>query len=61
MAKFSDEAHFVVIHRKGFLPQEYIGEVAFRAMSGIEYFLWIHLPVERLQELVKKYGLKPLS
>ena len=60
MEKFNNNAHFVVIHRKGFSSEEHIGEVAFRTMSEIEYFLWIYLSVSQLNKIIEKYKLKLL-
>lgn len=57
MLKFNENAHFVIIHRKGF---EHYGEIGFCTLKSIEYFLWIHLTEEKLQYLVLKFALKPM-
>jgi len=60
MSHFSDGAHFVVIHRRQVLMiEEPHLEVAFRSMEGVDYFLWIIVPLERSDEIVK--GLSMLS
>lgn len=59
MKKFDQECHFVVIERRGFDPNEYKGEVGFCTLKGNDHYLWIHLSVENLNEIVKKYQLKP--
>jgi len=60
MSHFSDCAFFVVIHRRQILmiDEPYI-EVAFRSMEGIDYFLWIIVPLECADEIVN--GLPILS
>jgi hypothetical protein len=62
LKKLDDECHFVVIHRRGYTRDgdgEY-GEIGFRAMRGIDYFLWINLTVSDLNTLVNEFNLKPL-
>ncbi len=60
MSHFSEGAHFVVIHRRQVLMiEEPHLEVAFRSMEGVDYFLWIIVPLERADEIVD--GLAILS
>ena len=58
MKKFDAGCHFVVIYRRGFILDEYIGEIGFSTGWGISYFLWIYLEFEKLNELVDKYKLE---
>lgn len=70
MNKLDDDAHFVVIHRKGFenmknKPREYMGEwcleVGFRTGgSAIDYFLWIYCKEELVHEIIKQFKLEKL-
>jgi len=73
MEKFSDGAHFIFIHRQGFVhdrgfpdPGDEYGfnryhlEVGFRVMSGIDYFLWIYVDESKVEEFVEKYNLEPI-
>ena len=71
MEKFNDKAHFVVIHRKGHhhdrgYPDPGDGwnrwhlEVGFRVMSGIDYFLWVYVSEDKVEEFVNKYNLEKL-
>ena len=53
MAKLTAGCHFTVIHRTHNIE----GEVGFRAMTKIDYFLWIFLTVENLYLLVKEFSL----
>ena len=60
MSHFVDNAFFVVIHRRQILmiDKPYL-EVGFRSMEHIDYFLWIIVPLERSDAIVK--GLPVLS
>lgn len=60
MSHFSDGAFFVVIHRRQILmiDKPYL-EVGFRSMEHVDYFLWIIVPLERSDAIVK--GLPVLS
>ncbi len=60
MGHFSENAFFVVIHRRQILmiDEPYL-EVAFSSMEPIDYFLWIIVPLQSANEIVK--GLPVLS
>ncbi len=73
MEKFNDKAHFIFIHRKGWVHDRgfpdpgdkhgyhrYHLEVGFRSMTGIDYFLWIFADESKVEEFVDKYNLEPL-
>lgn len=56
MQKFTNKCHFTVIHRRGY---EKKGEIGFSTMGlGIEYYLWINISEEDLDELVEKFELE---
>ena len=60
MGKFTSKAHFVVIDRGHFLEFERKHfEIAFRTMTGIDYFLWIHVEDAMMPDIIEKYGIKP--
>jgi len=77
MDKFSDKAHFVIIHRKGFHhdrgfpdPGDKHGlrrwhlEVGFRSHANIaepDYYLWIYVSEDKVEKFVKKYDLQILN
>jgi len=54
-------AHCVFIHRRGYENWEWRLEVGYRAMTGLDYFLWINVDQKEIEGLVKKYKLKVLS
>jgi hypothetical protein len=61
MTKFGDSAHFVVIDRDFFMLNEKKHfEIGFRAMSGIDYFLFIWIEDEKMPVIIEKYNLKPM-
>lgn len=53
---FENRDHFVVIHRKGY-EDPYYGEIGVRTMDMNDYFLYINITEENLNELVKKFNL----
>lgn len=58
MKKFDLRSHFVVIYRRGFIKEEYIGEIGFCTMgAATSYYLWIYLSKEDLDKLVLEYKL----
>jgi hypothetical protein len=62
MAKFDNSAHFAVVDRDFYpIDEKKHFEIAFRAMSGIDYFLWIWVEDEKMQTIIEKYNLKPIS
>jgi len=61
MSKFSNKAHFVIIHRKGSAPEDYHIEIGFAAGSDPDYFLFIHVQESHLPYLINKYSLKPIQ
>jgi len=61
LAKLSDSCHFVFINRKGFNETEYLVETGFSTMEGkSDYFLWIHMKEDYLNEFVKKFQLQSI-
>ncbi|KAA6318515.1 hypothetical protein EZS27_031484 [termite gut metagenome] len=58
MEKFNESAHFVVADRT-FFPIDAIKhfEIAFRAMTVLDYFLWIRIEDEKMQKILEKYGM----
>lgn len=51
--KFKEKSHFVIINRHG----EY-GEIGFCTLKELDYFLWINISIEILEEIIKKFNLK---
>ena len=62
MEKFNNEAYFVVIDRD-FYPIDKMKhfEIGFRAMSGIDYFLFLWVEDEKMPAIIEKYKLKPMT
>jgi len=59
--KLTDKSHFVVIDRKFYMTDEKKHfEIGFRAMTSIEYFLFIHVEDEMMFPVIEKYGLRPM-
>lgn len=58
MARFKKDSHFVFINRKGSDPDGYVLETGFRAMSQVDYFLWIHLDEKYINRFLKRYPLR---
>ena len=57
MKKYDTKCHTVVIYRRGFFKEEYIGEIAFTTMTGVSYYLWIYVTKENLDKIIKEYKL----
>lgn len=57
--KLDDSCHYVIIHRDySFSNSEDVGEIAFSTLgAGVDYFLFIHLTIDNLNKIVKKYKL----
>jgi hypothetical protein len=61
MNKFDDSAHFFVIDRDFYpIDEKKHFEIGFRAMTVIDYFLWIWVEDEKMPIIIKKYNLKPM-
>ena len=61
MAKFNDDAHFVVVDRNyHLLDEKKHFEIVFRTMTCIDYFLWIQVEDEKMPMIIEKYNLKPM-
>ena len=66
MKKFNDEAHFVVIHRRGYENNrnndwsKWRLEVGFRTMGGVDYFLWINCDEDLIEDFINKHNLEEL-
>ena len=59
--KLTDKSHFVVIDREFHMMDEKKHfEIGFRAMTNIEYFLFIHVEDEMMFPVIEKYGLCPM-
>ena len=59
MGKFDDKAHFVVIDRDFYpIDEKKHFEIGFRAMSGIDYFLFLWVKDEKMPTIIEKYNLK---
>ncbi len=67
MEKLSDSCHFVIIHRKGYTPQNQDDkddiwrwklEIGFSTMTGVSYYLFIYVDQEYLEYFIKTYKLK---
>ena len=58
MKKFTNDAHFTVICRYNPFDNSNYGEVSFRTMELVDYFLWIYLDIDKLTELINKFNLK---
>jgi hypothetical protein len=63
---FSDDSHFVVIHRRGYddwnNPNSFNKwklEVGFRTMKAIDYFMFIYCDEKYVDEIVEKFNLSP--
>lgn len=65
ISKLDNEAHFVVIHRRGYDEwntedswSKWRGEIGFRTMtSGPDYFLWINITEQDLNKLLQHFKL----
>ncbi len=57
LKKFDNNSHFVIIHRRGYRNWDFHVEIGFRSMTGIDYFLWIHLKEDKLSYFIEKYNL----
>ena len=55
MEKFTDTAHFVVIHRKGFPSNAYYGEIGFATTESPSYHLTIKITEAELDVLADKF------
>jgi hypothetical protein len=56
--KLTNKSHFVVIDRKFYTKGEKKHfEIAFRTMTDIDYFLFIHVEDEMMFPIIEKYGL----
>ncbi len=59
MRKLNRKCHFVIIHRRGYRPHEFCGEVGFCTMiTKVDYFLWLNITEDRLGKLVEMFDLK---
>ena len=58
--KFDYSAHFSVIDRK-YSPSDAVKcfEIGFRTMGIVDYFLWIWVEDEKMQNILRKYNLQP--
>lgn len=57
MKKCDKETHFVFIHRRGYKNWDWRLEIGYRSMTTPDYFLWIEVKEDKIDELVKKYKL----
>jgi hypothetical protein len=56
MQKFGNSCHFTIIHRRGY---EKKGEIGFSTMGlGVDYFLWIEISEDFLEDIIKKFELE---
>lgn len=67
MQYFTNDSHFVVIHRRGYenwnTPDNWDKwhlEVVFRTMKATDYFMFIYCDENLVDECVKKFNLTPL-
>jgi hypothetical protein len=68
MKAFDDSCHFVVIYRRGpekakgsYILDWWYGEIGFSTMeSDANYFLFIYLNEEKLEEICEEFGLQPM-
>lgn len=58
MDKFTDKCHFVFIHRRGHIYDNDYIETGFCTFGQPEYFLWLHVEIDKLSYFVEKYRLK---
>ena len=59
MEKFNESCHFVVKKRWDSWKRKQYGEIGFCTMSaGPDYFLFIHLLEDKLEEIVELWNLK---
>ena len=66
MKRIDDNPHFIFIHRRGyddwkgseFHKEAWCLEVGFTTLNSPSYFLWIHLPKEKIDYYVNKYNLE---
>jgi hypothetical protein len=57
--KFDEFAHFVVVDRDFFSVDEIKHfAIAFRAMTVLDYFLWIRVEDKKMQKILEKYNLR---
>jgi hypothetical protein len=61
MKRFNQKCHFVIIDRYDLLTKSRYGEVGFNTLgSGPEYFLYILVTSDILEEIVNKYKLNKI-
>jgi hypothetical protein len=61
MNKLDDSAHFVVIDRVYYpIDEKKHFEIGFRAMTSIDYFLFIWVEDDKMVRIIEKYNLKPM-
>ena len=63
LEKLKDGSHFVVIHRHPIIKIPFKGvddylEIAFRTMTGPDYFLWVYVDIKWLDFFMGKYKLE---
>ncbi len=56
MKKLKQDTFFRVILRRGYDKPK--GEVVFRTMEIPDYFLWLNITVEDLEQLLKEFGIE---
>jgi len=62
MNKFGEKAYFVVIDRAFYpMDEKKHFEIGFRAMSSIDYFLFLWVEDEKMPMIIEKYNLKPMA
>ena len=61
MLKFDKKCHMVVIHRNNNFINGNVGEIGFCTLAkDIDYFLFMYLPIDKLEIIINKYNLKPM-
>ena len=61
LKKCSTESFLSVIHRRGYEERKWHLEVCLSTMTSPDYFLWIFVPEDKIEELVNKYNLKVMQ
>lgn len=63
ISKLDQQCHFVFIHRKGYDDRSdsvwgrWYLEVGFGTITGVSYYLWVHVDEKLLEKYVTKYNL----
>ncbi|MBD3261418.1 MAG: hypothetical protein GF334_07010 [Candidatus Altiarchaeales archaeon] len=60
LKKATEPTYFFFIHRKGYENWKWHLEVGYRTMTSPDYFLWIRVEEDLIDDIVKKYALEKM-